>query len=486
MKIIIASFVNLSRFVASKVSAEFKDGAMRSAFPHLTQFRINFLSGMVAMGISVVVQLIMAPITLAYLGSEVYGLWTVLATLMIFGNFGDQGIGDALIRHVAMAHAKGETREVGVYAGTALALSMGIAVVVAVPVFILRRAIMSFAGVPAKFMAEGERLLAAIMVLLFLYLIGVTTNATLTGIGRIDLRNGIAAVGRILQAGVVVAGLVAGLGVWSLWWGQLVLLVFTVVLGWWLIIRLSGVRSRDLAQFSLFKASEMVHMGSFMLLARLLQLGLLPLMRVVISNRLDLDYVTYFDVGHRVTEMMRQVLIAGIKAVVPRVSASETKGLEGLMSVKHLNRRISWLVLLVAAPSFSLLYVFGGDLMRLWLGNSYHPLMQETLRWLLVPFLANMLIVSMYFSAIGWGRTDMCALVAAIAIVVFLAGIGANAWVDYRLGYRGLLWAYCVSMLFGAGTFFLLYVRLVRKREQWLHLEAKSAIARTSSREMCS
>ena len=77
-----------------------------------------------------------------------------------------------------------------------------------------------------------------------------------------------------------------------------------------------------------------------------------------------------------------------------------------------------------------------------------------------------MMIVAMYYTVIGWGRTDMCALEEAISLLIFLAGLAVNATNGYRFGYEGLLVAYGASVLLGAGSFLLIYLHVLKSRER--------------------
>jgi hypothetical protein len=66
-----------------------------------SQFRIKMASGTVTTAINAVVMVIAYPIYLRFLGYEKYGVWLILATVLIFVQSGNPSINQAITKLVA-------------------------------------------------------------------------------------------------------------------------------------------------------------------------------------------------------------------------------------------------------------------------------------------------------------------------------------------------------------------------------------------------
>lgn len=73
---------------------------------------LSALMSMVAKLISVSTALLTVPITLHYLGTERYGMWMILSSLIAMLSFADLGIGNGILNAVAAGHGRGDTTEI--------------------------------------------------------------------------------------------------------------------------------------------------------------------------------------------------------------------------------------------------------------------------------------------------------------------------------------------------------------------------------------
>ena len=71
--------------------------------------------------------LLSIPLALSYLGTERFGIWSTLSTLVITLQFADLGIGNGLINSVSEAHGKGDRAAIRGYLSSGLAVLAGIA-----------------------------------------------------------------------------------------------------------------------------------------------------------------------------------------------------------------------------------------------------------------------------------------------------------------------------------------------------------------------
>lgn len=85
-------------------------------------------SAVVARAVSAVVPLMLVPVTLSYLGPDLYGLWMAVIALTGMAAFADLGLGNGLLTRLAPCHASGDSRLARRYVSSAYAMVSGIAV----------------------------------------------------------------------------------------------------------------------------------------------------------------------------------------------------------------------------------------------------------------------------------------------------------------------------------------------------------------------
>ena len=61
----------------------------------------DVMSGSIMAGVNMALLLISYPIYLQYLGVELYGLWATFSVLLVFGQMGQLGINQSIIKFVA-------------------------------------------------------------------------------------------------------------------------------------------------------------------------------------------------------------------------------------------------------------------------------------------------------------------------------------------------------------------------------------------------
>jgi O-antigen/teichoic acid export membrane protein len=87
-------------------------------------------SALLAKGIAVATSLITIPLTLNYLGSERFGLWMTISSLITILGFADFGIGNGVLNAVANAHGKEDPAAIRDAVSSAVVLLAGIAIVI--------------------------------------------------------------------------------------------------------------------------------------------------------------------------------------------------------------------------------------------------------------------------------------------------------------------------------------------------------------------
>lgn len=83
---------------------------------------LSAIASAIAKVLSVVTVLITVPLTLSYLGTERYGMWMTISSLIAMLSFADLGMGNGLLNAVAHAHGRDDVRAIRSYISSGFAI----------------------------------------------------------------------------------------------------------------------------------------------------------------------------------------------------------------------------------------------------------------------------------------------------------------------------------------------------------------------------
>ncbi|MFP3564938.1 oligosaccharide flippase family protein [Paraburkholderia sp. SIMBA_030] len=104
----IAAFVS-NIFLPSRFDSSTEQGRSRE---RERRIMLSSMAAILAKFLSAAVGLMTVPITLKYLGSERYGLWMTISSIVAMLGFADLGMGNGLLNVVARAHGGGDTKAI--------------------------------------------------------------------------------------------------------------------------------------------------------------------------------------------------------------------------------------------------------------------------------------------------------------------------------------------------------------------------------------
>ena len=90
--------------------------------------RLTVFTGLMARGSSMLMTIVSVPLTLNYLGTERFGLWMTVTSVVAMLTFADFGIGNGLLTVVAEASGRDDQKAIRQYVSSAFAILSGIAV----------------------------------------------------------------------------------------------------------------------------------------------------------------------------------------------------------------------------------------------------------------------------------------------------------------------------------------------------------------------
>jgi O-antigen/teichoic acid export membrane protein len=412
----------------------------------LRRARFTTLTSFAAQGTTIFTGLVSVPLTVGYLGPELYGVWLTIGSLLMWLAVTDFGFGgNALINALAEAHGRDDrelARELVATAFwflTAIALIIGAVFFLALPHIPWHRVFNVSMGVPDSDLRWGASLALAGFLLTFPlgvitgiyhgYQEGYLSNAWATG-------GGIASLAALIAVTRFEGGL--PLLVAALWGVRLLVTLASAVHVFsrhrpWLRPSRSHASRRG--------AVRLGSLGGKYLAAQLAGIGMFQSQPMIVAQVLGAAHVGVFNVAQRlltVPQFVAQVLTQ------PLMSAyGEAQARGDWPWIRHTFRRSMWLSVAVTSVLTVPLALFAEPLITLWVGPG------------LLPPRGLVIGLAVYVLAAGWVTPASVLLyglerVGAQAILGTLnaaATVALGIWFTRRWGLSGMGAAMAIGFL---------------------------------------
>lgn len=405
---------------------------------------------------------ISVPLVLGYLGSERYGMWITMSSLVAALGPLDLGLGLGLLTLVSDAHGRDDRVAARRAISTAAAMLMLIAAVSAV-VFALAFPAIPWARVfnvvsPTAVMEAGPAsaaLFAAFALGLPLAIVGQVQLAYQSGY----ISSGWAIIGNLgsLVALILVIHLrgslpalvvaLAGVG-----------LVATALNGWFFFRRHRPwlmPRRRDV---ELSTARSLLRTGALFLVLQLAGLAGYQLDNVVIAQLLGAQMVQEYAVPAKLFMLAPTLLAFALTPLWPAYRESLARG-DGAWVRRTVRRSIA-LAAVINIPSSLVLIVLAPWLLRLWVGSAVHP----TLLLLVGLGIWAMMITLNGPFAMLLNAANVVGFQAACAVAMAIANLTISILLVQRIGVSGAVWGSVIAQAVFVLLPQLWYVRRLLRR----------------------
>ena len=369
-----------------------------------SQLRINMASGVVVTVINTVAMMAVFPIYLHFLGYEKYGVWLVLATVLSFAQLGNLGIGQAVMKLVAEEHGRGNIEGIQKYVTTALALLCLSGSLVLIVVLLFKTQII---GV---FKLSDENAQTALWLLPYIGILSIyvffvqALNATLSGLGRMDLSNYIQSIGRIVAVTVATILLFSGRGIESLLIGNTLMYMFIHIASLICIRRMALIRFLRIGNLDAQRGKRILNFGGAVFGGSVVNMLLSPFNKLMLSRYAGVSSIPIYEIAFTGSMQVRGLIEAGLRALMPEISR-----LSGNMTryakdrIAQITRRAMRLIFLFGIPMYGILAIFSSFLLRIWLGDRFVEILPAAFRIMLIGSFLSLLGVPAYYNLMGIG-----------------------------------------------------------------------------------
>jgi O-antigen/teichoic acid export membrane protein len=380
-----------------------------------SQLRRNMASGVAVTIINSIMLAVAYPLYLHFLGYEQYGIWLVLSTVLSFAQLGNLGIGHAVTKLVAEEYGRGDYHAVQQYVATALAILAVSGAAVLTLLLLFRAAIIglfNLSGQNAGIVSWILPYIGALSVYVFLV---QAVNASLAGLGRMDLANYVQTGGRVVAVGTSTILLIGGRGITSLLAGSVFSYVFIHLASWIAIRRVAHVHILQVGNLDFRRVKRLLGFGTGVLGGSFLALLMSPFNKVMLSRYAGVASIPVYEIGYQGAMQVRALLEAGFRALMPEISRLDAERTPAARRrISYLFRRATGLTILLGIPLFGVLALFSAPLLRVWLGAQLVDSLPGVFRIMLVAAFLSLVGVPAYYTIIGLGRIRSY-LVASVA-----------------------------------------------------------------------
>ena len=421
-----------------------------------SQLRQNMSSGVIRAVINAAVLLVSYPLYLHYLGYEKFGLWSILTTVLSFAQISNIGIAQAVTKLTAEEYGRNNKKAIQAYIVMALTILIISGTTVVVPMLIFKTQIVAlFKLSPAN--GQIVSWLLPYIALLSLYVLFVQVfNATVMGLGRMDLANSIQLIGQVLSVGSAVFLLWMGNGIESLLIGSALSYLFIHIVSLIIIKRITGLHFFEKSYWKRGYLKRLLHFGAGVSGSSLLSLLVEPFTKLMLSRHVGVTAVPIFEISFRAAVQIRALFESGLSAIMPEISRlSGSVSKQAWQRIRQITIRAMKLVVSVSFPFYTFVFIAAEFLLKLWLRQQYRPELTSAFRIMLIASFFSLAGVPAFHTIMGFGKVRYCLIansISALGNAVILISI-CYLPVALTVNRAGL----GLSVVFGLSSIYLIY-----------------------------
>jgi O-antigen/teichoic acid export membrane protein len=391
------------------------------------------------------------PFILRHLGVDAYGVLSLVTVVAGYLAFLDLGLNLAIIRFLAAHHGKGETEEIERITQTALTAFLAIAVVMTAILLLATPALTGLLRIPPNLRGEAIFAFRLGAVMFGMNLVLGVFSAVPRALQRFEIVMRLSAVLGTAQILGTVALLAAGAGlrglmIWNCGLSAISMVAHLAVARW----LLPAVRFSP--KFHRATFVRLMRFSSFVMLTNFTSVAAAHSEKLMLGSMAPIAQVSYYAVPFNLIWRVLAIVPSNLFAVLlPAFSVLDLA--EHRETLEDAYTRAFRFIFVVVAPATILLSVFGGDLLRLWIGEEMGRNGGPVAAVLAFGLLINAPAWVSVTIGQSMGRPGLIAWSQVIALIVLVVS-GVLLIPEY--GARGAAWSWLLSNLIGIPVLVLL------------------------------
>jgi O-antigen/teichoic acid export membrane protein len=360
--------------------------------------------------VSMAISFMIIPYMLYRLGTEKYGVWALVGIISSVGQISDFGLGLTLVKSVAELNITMDHERINKIASSVFFFSIFVGGFILGLAFIFDNIILrSILKMPNNYWTDIIYIYYGTVIVMVVNLLMGCFSSLLIGLQKIGIVNLILFFYSVANAMLVYIFLNAGMGLRGL-----VLVNGITSVG--MCIANAYIAKKHLPRLqiklTLFKISELKILLSYginMQVSSLMSLLGDPLNKILLTNIVGVNQVSYYDIASRLSIQLRTFFVQAITPLLP--ASSELFYLHGKEPLLKIFRMTLRYLFLFGFPIYAIVLIVSRDFINIWLGNCY-SLTILAFQILLVSHFFSLLVVSIYVMFQGIGLAKYCSLIS--------------------------------------------------------------------------
>jgi O-antigen/teichoic acid export membrane protein len=397
--------------------------------------------------------IILVPVVLNALGTELFGLWSLVTALTGYFGLADLGLTISFVKYLAEFMAQGDERNVN------KVIQHGVLFYACFSLVILASAHGAFAwlfGILRLPPAEYDLVLYVLLVSLVGF--GVTSSAStlygvLSSLQRTDVSNILVIVSQVVRLLAIVAALSLGGGLRGMVSADLAVTVATVAALFILTKKYYPALSLRPAGFDRPLMKKLIGFGSQLQMSRFAEVVQGHFDKLLLARFVGLSAVTLYDFGSRPLGRARAFPLSALVSLIPAVSALDVE--QNSARIRSALLRGARYLLFVSVPLFGFLFFFAEPVITVWLGAGFEQAAM-TMKILSVAYFCSVMagMPSLVAQGLGEPRYQMYAMLFQSILNIVLSSV-----LVHMFGYYGAVAGTTIAGIAGAVLFIQWYGR---------------------------
>ncbi|MCK4348101.1 MAG: flippase [Thermoplasmatales archaeon] len=406
------------------------------------KFAKNSIYNVMGFIVTFPILILLTPYMLKVLGNAQFGIWAIAGVVTSYAQLSDMGMTTAIVKFVAEHWAKKEVDRISKVVSTTFFSFAVVGGLVATGLLVARNFIViNLLRVPLEMQHEAVFVVSGIVIIFYFNLVFSVYNSVLQGLQRMDVTNAIMVVSKVSRALGMWAFLAAGMGLKGLIWNGALFAILTISANLIMVKNLIPGFKLRLRNFSWVEFRSIFAYSANILVARIIALGQLPINKIILSRYVGLTFVAFYDIGERITRLVRQSFQLAISPLLP--ASSELHRMNRKDEIVKMYLSLSRLLYWTSVPVSILMISLAEPIVFIWLGDGY-IMAARAIQFMTCGFLFSLLITPQYVILQGIGKPQINTLnhLLAATINIFL-----GIFLTMKIGYYGMLIAVVISYI---------------------------------------
>lgn len=379
-----------------------------------SQLRRNIIFGNLAAVIAASSNIVAYPVYLHFLGYKGLGVWLALSIIITAAQVGNLGVPTAVAKIVAERYGAGDIQGIRTCVTNALVIVGLVGLIAATGVWLVRDELVAALGLGVEHRQLARSLLPYVGALTAYVMCVDSFNATLAGLGRMDITSATQATIQVIGVIVSTVLLASGHGPESLLAGTAVSYLASNIVTVTLIRRILSMPVIDITTIDLLKAARILRFGGWLFGGAVVSLLMSPLSKLMLARYAGVGVLPVYEMAFTGAMRIKGLLESGLRALMLEVSGALGAGPAKAMAAERKVTRAFHLTLWFGLAIYSFLALFSVPLLRAWLGQNLHNELPGAFRMMLAATFASLLGVPAFYKLLGSGRVKLCFLASAL------------------------------------------------------------------------